>query len=966
MKCMMVLAVAAAAAMAAQGADFALVEKGAAVAAFEFGTMPDDKAKASAEKDVALFNKHLKEVTGCELATVANGTKATERAKGTIEIDLKPIGDIGTRFDWQIDFPSAGVMRVEATTTSLFTALRQLIEEGCDARFLGTERCMFQFEPRRDVAVEVRTRRNAPHSFTLLRHNGFSSKSHQRELGLSDDGLFKYRHGIPVYAFPSEKYNREGWPAAIMPVLKGKRITSPPGNPYYSWEPCFSNPETARIASENILGFMRKNPGMKSVTLGVNDLGGYCQCDACLAMDANAEPPSAFSNDYDGNRSASYYTFVNRVAEAVCAEFPGTRIGLLAYTGTVMPPPFKVHPNVVPVITLDTHSAGMDPEVRARHENVFRRWGEKVRETGTWDYSWGGGYYIPRVDFANRAARLKFLHAHGGRAYYGEIAGPDALDGPKTYLTARLLEDIDADADAILDEWYRRFAGAAAAKPLREIYRRSTEYWVSPRGRKSPKWTSRTYIYSFPNHTQFYAVWPGFTEGLLKLAQEVRALASTPGEKARAEVLLRHFERLDCMASFKGCAYMDPSSGELTSAADAAKMLDNFADRADALFAAWERVRRYFLEAPDFDDPNAYGKRRNDYDTVMLLAEQFGKARRFKDDPAVVAALRRIAALENLPAYVRKMLRNIFSRKAENHFSNPGFAKPLDETRIKTTLPYELVDDAESGGKAVKVWPGRPNGDPDPDDIALRGTAAFSFVENLKPGIYMAAVRVRPEAASASGDLALWRQTDGKDGNWEPMHPTALRKGKWHTFVQIRTVDDTVDGLKVKLRMNGFGKDDALYIGDVKIVRLGDDVPSGREKSVSARGISPRGSVVAKVRGVDAVVSGTNAYTFAHVMVGVPRILPGEKLVFSTKVTQPEGSKTGRFGAVLYYSEKGDWKTLSQLAWDRRVSDREWEDLSFSVTAEKLGKKNGQYMLIFFKMRGTDPVAVSNVSWHIE
>ena len=30
---------------------------------------------------------------------------------------------------------------------------------------------------------------------------------------------------------------------------------------------------------------------------------------------------------------------------------------------------------------------------------------------------------------------------------------------------------------------------------------------------------------------------------------------------------------------------------------------------------------------------------------------------------------------------------------------------------------------------------------------------------------------------------------------------------------QIRTVDDTVDGLKVKLRMNGFGKDDALYIG---------------------------------------------------------------------------------------------------------------------------------------------------------
>ena len=48
--------------------------------------------------------------------------------------------------------------------------------------------------------------------------------------------------------------------------------------------------------------------------------------------------------------------------------------------------------------------------------------------------------------FANRAARLKFLYANGGRAYFGENSMPDALDGPKTYLTARLLENVDADA----------------------------------------------------------------------------------------------------------------------------------------------------------------------------------------------------------------------------------------------------------------------------------------------------------------------------------------------------------------------------------------------------------------------------------------------------------------------------------------------------------------------------------------
>ena len=74
-----VLTAAVAFAATALGGEFTLVEDGAAVARFEFGAMPGEKAAASAEKDVALFNRHLKEVTGAELKTAACGTKATER-----------------------------------------------------------------------------------------------------------------------------------------------------------------------------------------------------------------------------------------------------------------------------------------------------------------------------------------------------------------------------------------------------------------------------------------------------------------------------------------------------------------------------------------------------------------------------------------------------------------------------------------------------------------------------------------------------------------------------------------------------------------------------------------------------------------------------------------------------------------------------------------------------------------------
>lgn len=900
-----------------------------------------------------------------------------------ILIRLKPIDDLATRFDWKIEFPSEREMVVEATTTSLFTALRQLLEEGCDARFLGTERCMFQFEPRREASVEAKPRRNAPRNFTLLR-DVYGAKGHRRELGLTDDGLFKYTHGIPVYAFPGDRYNRDGWPEAVMPVLKGKKLVRPGDDLFNRWQPCYSNPETARIAAENIREWLggrssstaanaggppspaaaaREGPPL-SVTLGMNDNGGFCECAECRAMDAGAER-SIFSND-SVSVSASFYAFANRVAEALAPEFPDLRIGLLAYTGTIMPPKFAVHPSIVPMMTLDTLSAGMDPAVREAQDGVVRRWGAKVRETGIWDYSWGGGYFIPRVDFAGHAARLKLLHANGGRAYFGENSMPDALDGPKTYLISRLLEDADADPDAVLGEWYARFAGAAAEAPLREIYRLCEEYWRSPEMKRSALWTARGYIYNYPSAFQFYALTPGFAERLVALAREVRDRASTPGGRARAEVLLRHMERLDCMAAFKGAAYTDPASGELASAKDAARMLGDFAARAEGLFAAWGRVRRYFLEEPDFDGKDVYPKA--PYEALPMLAEQFGKAAGFADDPAVAAALRRVAALPCLPDDARHLCEGVVAGGGENLFSNPGFAKPVAAMRVKTTLPHEIVAGAgANGGNALRIWPGRPDGDPDPGDEAMRSVSAFTVTEDLAPGVYLVGVTVRTDANGAKGDLAAWRQTDGAARDWEGFHPAALRPGEAHAFVQVKTVDDASDGLNLKLRLTGFGPGDALDVLDARIVRLADAGRSAREKTLSARGITARdGSVRETVRGEEAVVNRVaDAYPVAHAVVDVARILPDERLVFTARATLPEGAETGRFGAMVYERREGDWKPLKTLVWNRRPPAAGWEDVEFGVSGADLGRKKGRFLLILFKMKGTDAVAFSRLSWRI-
>ena len=419
------------------------------------------------------------------------------------------------------------------------------------------------------------------------------------------------------------------------------------------------------------------------------------------------------------------------------------------------------------------------------------------------------------------------------------------------------------------------------------------------------------------------------------------------------------------MATFKGIAYMSPESGELETAGDAAKMLNDFADRAAALFAAWERVRRYFVDEPDFDRKGVYSKAT--YEALPMLAAMFGKASGFRGDMAVVAALRRIAALDCLPADARRLLKNIFSRKAENVFSNPGFAKGLDALRVKTTLPHELVDSADfAGGKALRIWPGRPNGDPNPGDTALRHVSTFTVSEDIRPGVYMASVAVRPAASAAKGDLAVWRQTDGRDKDWEDFRAAALKKGEKHVFVQVRTVKDAEDGLNLKLRLTGFAKDDTLDVGDVKVLRLADAGTSARAKSLSAQGITAReGAVREEVRGERAIVCRSDAYAFAHAIVDVPRILPDERLVFTLRATLPDGAKSGRIGAMLYPQKKGGWEAGPQLLWNRRPSAAAWEDMEFSTTGRQLGKKSGKYLLILFKMKGADAVAVSSLSWEV-
>ena len=755
-----------------RAADFSLVRQGKPTACIQVVTEHAGRVAQAIEKDIRLFNRHLSAVTGASLPT-------NDVREARIRVRIKEDAPLGTRYRWRITFPEPRVMQVDATPVSLFAAFRQLLEIGCDARFLGVENCMFQFEPRRNVSVPVRRMQSAARSFSLNRAIWYLP-GHERELGMGGDDAFRYSHGLPFYAFPHWGYDKNGWPEEIMPIRGGKKLTNPKSF-INGWQPCFSSPETARIAVENIRAFLRAHPQDQSVSLGVNDNGGYCECAACKAMDAHAER-SLFSNDH-ANHSASYYTFVNRVVGELAPEFPKVRFGLLAYIGTVMPPPFNVHSNVVPVITCDLLSAGMDGSMLRRQEDVIARWGDKVREIGVWDYCWGRQYYVPRVHFEHEGARLKFLYEHGARSYFGENSVmADMSDGPKTYLAARLCEDIDLDPDAILNEWYERFAGKRAALALKGIFDRCRDYWLSPEMRRSPVYIGRSWVYEQPTDAQFNALAKGFTQGLVADARRVLSLVSTQGERRRAEILLRHLELLDCVASFRGSDESSPSNGEFPTAEAACAELNRLVARAPELMAEWRDAESYF-RAADFDNPEVYLKRRAvDLDLGAHYARLVGKAAAFADDGKVRAALGRVSALTCLPENLRQMVRMVQYEGGENLFSEPGYEKRLEDDQAK----------------------------------------GVRFTENLPPGTYLVLARVRTDVAGKSAELGAWRQHGGRDADWETEAMTPLHAGKWRTFAKVRAVDPKSDGLNVFVRFSGFRPGESVFVGGIRIVRIGD------------------------------------------------------------------------------------------------------------------------------------------------
>lgn len=238
---------------------------------------------------------------------------------------------------------------------------------------------------------------------------------------------------------------------------------------------CLSNPEVVRIATEYVLDYFRKNPDATGFGFAPPDGAPTCECPECRAQNLSLlqKPP------YDPqiqDITEGFYRFLDAVARVVAKEFPDRWVTTTAYSGRIRPPEgtrladnISVH---VALLGYDEHHRYDYPGWQTRERaTVYQRWGALISSAIERPYYPPLQFHchVPQPMYRAHAWNVQQLQRMGfaGSEWEGRCAY--MADGMNIYVLGRCLWDTHTDVDALLDEHYRRFYGAAA-RPVKAFF----------------------------------------------------------------------------------------------------------------------------------------------------------------------------------------------------------------------------------------------------------------------------------------------------------------------------------------------------------------------------------------------------------------------------------------------------------------------------------------------------------------
>ena len=232
-------------------------------------------------------------------------------------------------------------------------------------------------------------------------------------------------------------------------------------------EPCLTDEAVYQTVLKNVRALLDANPGAKYVSVSQNDgsVNDACYCDNCTSL-----------REELGGWSDHYINFVNKIADAIKADYPDVMVHTFAYKFT-KDAPKTVTPaeNVmVQFCTIEgcfRHSLTECTAHGADFEKLISEWSDVCDYLAVWDYTTDFYYYS--ISFPNFEAiydnmrlfadnNVKKVYEQGNwQTTSGEFA---ELRG---YLISRLLWDPYMSKEtyyAYMDEFLLDYYGAGAPK----------------------------------------------------------------------------------------------------------------------------------------------------------------------------------------------------------------------------------------------------------------------------------------------------------------------------------------------------------------------------------------------------------------------------------------------------------------------------------------------------------------------
>lgn len=354
------------------------------------------------------------------------------------------------------------------------------------------------------------------------------------------------------------------------PIHDGETDIPPPGL-NKRWHIRYTAAGVAAEAARQVIEFFDTNPTASSFSLGVSDGAGFSEDE----MDDSVNQVGMV------DMSPVYYAWVNEVTERVMTarpEFSDRLIGLLAYNYVNDPPPFDLHPNVVPFLTRDRY-LWVDPQGRAEDQAHTLAWRRVARQLGWYDYNYGFPYAIPRVTFDLMEEVVEWGAAHGVIGQMSEMRY-NWGEGPKAWAYAKKLWNANRPMHALVRSWCHKAAGGGG-KALEEYFRHWEGIWMT-------KVPTTTWFRAGRNHTYFRfddltyldVVTPEDVATAEELLATASAKADTDAQQQRVTEIAEEF----AMTKASALSYPRDLPGPDSTAA-ARDMLDDALAQLDASVA---------------------------------------------------------------------------------------------------------------------------------------------------------------------------------------------------------------------------------------------------------------------------------------------------------------------------------------------------------------------------------------------